>query len=34
VAIALDEAEAPSFEERIADDPARMISAATLKQPS
>ena len=30
VAIALDEREAPSFEERIADDPARMISAATL----
>jgi ribonuclease VapC len=30
VAIALDEAEAPSFEERIADDPVRMISAATL----
>jgi ribonuclease VapC len=30
VAIALDEPEAPAFEERIADDPVRMISAATL----
>jgi ribonuclease VapC len=30
VAIALDEPEAPTFEERIADDPVRMISAATL----
>ncbi len=30
VAIALDEPEARSFEERIADDPIRMISAATL----
>jgi ribonuclease VapC len=30
VAIALDEPEAPSFEERIADDPVRMISSATL----
>lgn len=30
VAIALDEPEARAFEERIADDPVRMISAATL----
>ena len=30
VAIALDEPEARSFEERIADDPIRMISAATF----
>ena len=30
VAIALDEPEAPALEERIADDPVRMISAATL----
>ena len=30
VAIALDEPEATAFEERIADDPVRMISAATL----
>ena len=30
VAIALDEPEALSFEERIADDPVRVISAATL----
>ena len=30
VAIAFDEPEAPSFEERIADDPVRLISAATL----
>ncbi|MEW9617731.1 type II toxin-antitoxin system VapC family toxin [Shinella sp. S4-D37] len=30
VAIALDEPEAPSFEERIADDPVRLISAATV----
>jgi ribonuclease VapC len=35
VAIALDEPEAPAFEERIADDPVRMISAATFwKRPS
>jgi ribonuclease VapC len=30
VAIALDEPEAPAFEQCIADDPVRMISAATL----
>ena len=30
VAIALDEPEATAFEQRIADDPVRMISAATL----
>lgn len=30
VAIALDEAEAPSFEQRIANDPVRLISAATV----
>ena len=30
VAIALDEPEAPEFERRIADDPVRLISAATL----
>ena len=30
VAIALDEPEAAAFEERIADDPVRMISAAIL----
>ena len=29
VAIALDEPEAPDFEGRIADDPVRLISAAT-----
>ena|SRR5450432_3687418 len=30
VAIALDEPEAASFEEQIADDPVRLISAATV----
>jgi len=30
VAIALDEPEAPSFEERIVDDPVRLVSAATV----
>lgn len=30
VAIALNEPEAPSFEQRIADDPIRLISAATV----
>lgn len=30
VAIALDEPEALSFEQRIADDPVRLISAATV----
>jgi uncharacterized protein with PIN domain len=30
VAIALNEPEAPSFEQRIANDPVRMISAATV----
>jgi ribonuclease VapC len=30
VAIALDESEAPSFEQRIADDPVRLMSAATV----
>jgi ribonuclease VapC len=30
VAIALDEPEAPAFEARIAEDPVRLISAATL----
>jgi ribonuclease VapC len=30
VAIALNEPEAPSFEQRIADDPVRLISAATV----
>lgn len=30
VAIALNEPEAPAFEERIADAPVRLISAATL----
>jgi ribonuclease VapC len=30
VAIALDEAEAADFEQRIADDPVRLISAATV----
>jgi len=30
VAIALNEPEAASFEQRIADDPVRLISAATL----
>jgi ribonuclease VapC len=30
VAIALDEPEAPSFEQRIADDPVRLISTATV----
>ncbi len=30
VAIALDEPEAAAFEERIADDPVRLISAATV----
>ena len=30
VAIALNEPEAPSFEERVADAPVRLISAATL----
>ncbi|TWT05650.1 type II toxin-antitoxin system VapC family toxin [Reyranella sp. CPCC 100927] len=30
VAIALDEPEAPSFEQRIADDPIRLMSAATV----
>jgi len=30
VAIALNESEAPSFEQRIADDPVRLISAATV----
>ena len=30
VAIALDEPEAPALEERIAGDPVRMMSAATL----
>ncbi len=34
VAIALDEPEASALEEQIADDPVRMISAATfLKRP-
>jgi ribonuclease VapC len=30
VAIALNVPEAPSFEQRIADDPVRLISAATV----
>lgn len=30
MAIALDEPEAPSFEQRIADDPIRLMSAATV----
>jgi ribonuclease VapC len=30
VAIALDEADAAEFEERIADDPVRLVSAATV----
>ncbi|TIO80815.1 MAG: type II toxin-antitoxin system VapC family toxin [Mesorhizobium sp.] len=30
VVIALNESEAPSFEQRIADDPIRLISAATV----
>jgi ribonuclease VapC len=30
VAIALNEPEAPAFEQRIADDPVRLISAATV----
>ena len=30
VAIALNEPEAPSFEQRIADDPVRLVSAATV----
>ncbi len=30
VAIALDEPEAPAFEQRIADDPIRLMSAATV----
>ncbi|EHK52560.1 type II toxin-antitoxin system VapC family toxin [Allomesorhizobium alhagi] len=30
VAIALNEPEAPSFEQRIADDPVRLIAAATV----
>jgi ribonuclease VapC len=30
VAIALNEPEAPSFEQRIADDPVRLISAGTV----
>jgi ribonuclease VapC len=30
VAIALNEPEAPEFEQRIADDPVRLISAATV----
>lgn len=30
VAIAIDEPEAPSFEQCIADDPVRLISAATV----
>lgn len=34
VAIALNEAEAAAFEKRIADDPVRLISAATLLEVS
>ncbi|KAA1184441.1 type II toxin-antitoxin system VapC family toxin [Rhizobium tropici] len=34
VAIAFDEAEASSFESRIADDPVRLISAATIFETS
>ena len=30
IAIALNETEAPGFERRIADDPVRLISAATI----
>ena len=30
IAIALDEPEAPAFEQRIAEDPIRLISAATM----